>query len=371
MTNTDQVTPAVKSFEPPMPWRPPVHSLVTLVLIFVLAIAGMLSVLAAWHLPPFSTAIESAENAYIRGKTTIISPQVSGYIHAIAVQDYQHVKAGQTLLQIDQSVYQQQVAQAQANVDVSSANLANNTQLVAQRQADVSTAGAKILSAKAELVKATADLTRANELVTKGSFSVSAVDSAKADEGSAKAAVTETIAGNESGERALRSAQVNARVLQAEVESANAQLALAKINLGYTTVVAPGSGKLSDVGARIGQYVTSGTQLMFLVPDEQWVIANYKEAQTNRIKPGQRAWFTVDALGAAKFTGKVERLAPATGSEFSVLRTDNAIGNFTKIPQRISIDPGQPLIDRLLPGMSVEVNVDTASDVSSASTPAG
>ncbi|OLP46708.1 HlyD family secretion protein [Rhizobium oryziradicis] len=365
MTNTEQDISMVTSFDLPKPWRPPVHSLVTLVLITGLAMAGTLSVLAAWHLPPFETAIESTENASVRGKTTIISPQVSGYIHHITVQDYERVTAGQVLLKIDSSAYKQQLAQAQANLDISVANLANNTQLVAQRQADVATAGAKILSGKAELVKATADLVRANDLVTRGSFSVSALDAAKATEEAAKAAVTEAIAGNESAEQALRSAQVNARVLQAEVESAKAQLELAKINLDYTTVAAPESGRLSDIGARLGQYVTNGTQLMFLVPDEQWVIANYKEAQTDRIQPGQRAWFTVDALGGAKFTGKVEQLSPATGSEFSVLRTDNAIGNFTKIPQRISvkisIDPGQPLQQRLLPGMSVEANVDTAS----------
>lgn len=373
MTDAAQVTVATRNVEPRTSWRPPVHSIVTLVLICTVALLGMLSVLAAWHLPPFSTVIESTENAYIRGQTTVISPQVSGYIHEIVVQDYDNVKAGQTLIQIDQSIYKQQVAEAQANVDVATSNLANNAQLVAQRQADVATAGAKIESAKAQLVKTEADLTRANELVTKGSFSVSELDTARAAQDSAKAAVTEAIAGNESAEQALRSARVNAQVLQSLVESAKAQLQLANINLGYTTVVAPATGRLSDVGARVGQYVTSGTELMFLVPKTQWVIANYKEAQTSNIRTGQKASFTVDALGGAKFSGRVERLSPATGSEFSVLRTDNAIGNFTKIPQRISvrilIDPGQPLIDRLRPGMSVETDIDTASDLSGAATP--
>lgn len=366
MTDAAQAAVTTRTVEPGASWHPPMHSIVTLVLICTVALIGAMSVLAAWHLPPFSTVIESTENAYIRGQTTIISPQVSGYIHEIAVQDYDNVKAGQTLIKIDQSVYKQQVAEAQANVDVATSNLANNAQLVAQRQADVATAGAKIESAKAQLVKTAADLTRANELVSKGSFSVSELDTARAAQDSAKAAVTEAIAGNESAEQALRSAQVNAQVLQSQVESAKAQLQLATINLGYTTVVAPDTGRLSDVGARLGQYVTSGTELMFLVPQVQWVIANYKEGQTNNIRPGQKAWFMVDALGGEKFTGKVERLSPATGSEFSVLRTDNAIGNFTKIPQRISvrimIDPGQPQIDRLRPGMSVETDVDTASD---------
>ena len=103
---------------------------------------------------------------------------------------------------------------------------------------------------------------------------------------------------------------------------------------------------------------------MVLVPPETWVIANYREAQTARIAVGQRASFTVDALGRARLTGRVERISPAAGSEFAVLKTDNATGNFTKVPQRIAvrirIDPGQPLARRLRPGMSVEARVDTA-----------
>jgi multidrug resistance efflux pump len=103
---------------------------------------------------------------------------------------------------------------------------------------------------------------------------------------------------------------------------------------------------------------------MFLVPPETWVIANYKEAQTARMAVGQRASFTVDALAHARLTGRVEQISPAAGSEFSVLRPDNATGNFTKVPQRIAVrirvDPGQPLAARLRPGLSVEARVDTS-----------
>jgi multidrug resistance efflux pump len=130
-------------------------------------------------------------------------------------------------------------------------------------------------------------------------------------------------------------------------------------------VRAPESGRLSEVGVRVGQYVTAGSQLMFLVPPETWVIANYKEAQTARMAVGQPASFTVDGLANARLTGHVERLSPAAGSEFAVLKADNATGNFTKVPQRIAvrikIDPGQPLAARLRPGMSVQTRIDTSS----------
>jgi multidrug resistance efflux pump len=104
---------------------------------------------------------------------------------------------------------------------------------------------------------------------------------------------------------------------------------------------------------------------MFLVPSQTWVIAAFKETQTARMAVGQRSSFTVDGLGNARLTGHVERISPAAGSEFAVLKSDNATGNFTKVPQRIAvrirIDPGQPLAARLRPGMSVEVRVDTSS----------
>lgn len=107
---------------------------------------------------------------------------------------------------------------------------------------------------------------------------------------------------------------------------------------------------------------------MFLVPDQLWVVANYKETQTARMRLGQPAGFSVDALDGARLTGRIEQMAPATGSEFSVLRPDNASGNFTKIvqriPVRIRIDPNQPLVRRLRPGMSVVAQVETGDAVS-------
>lgn len=367
MTNLEQIMERTdaKIVVPSGSWRPPANSIITILLVIGLAGGGMLAILAAWSLPPFATSVVSTENAYIRGRTTIISPQVSGYISEIAAQDYDKVKQGQALFRIDDRVYRQKVAQAQANLDVAGANLANNVQLVAQREADIATADATIENANAQLVKTSADLARATQLVARGTVSYSDLDTARAAEGSARASLSAAKAGRESARQALRSAEVNANALQSQVESAKALLELAKIDLGYTVVSAPEHGELSDVGARVGQFVTNGTQLVFLVPDTRWVTANYKEAQTAAIKPGQNSWFKVDALDGARFSGTVERLSPAAGSEFSVLRTDNAIGNFTKIPQRISvrikIDPDQPGLDRLRPGMSVEAYVDTST----------
>lgn len=134
---------------------------------------------------------------------------------------------------------------------------------------------------------------------------------------------------------------------------------------GQTTIIAPQDGRLGEVPVRLGQLVSAGTQLTSLVPRQVWISANFKESQTARMAPGQPATVRVDALGGAELRGTVERIAPAAGSEFSVIRPDNATGNFVKVAQRITVrialDPRDPLYQRLRPGMSVEARVDTAA----------
>lgn len=345
-------------------WRPPASSVLSITLALTLALIGTFMVLKLWQLPPFESAVVVTDNAYVRGQTTIISPQVSGYIQSIAARDYQTVRAGDELLHVDDRVYRQKVAEAQANLDLARANLANNQQTIAERNFDVATAEARVASADAQKSKADDDLRRVTQLVQRGTASISELDATRATQLSMAAALKEAHALLDSSHQTVRSAQVNEDALRSLVESAGAQFEMAKIDLGYTVIVSPEDGELSDVGARRGQYVTSGSQLMFLVPSARWVIANFKEAQTRNVRVGQHAWFYVDALGPLKFDGVVEKIAPAAGSEFSVLRTDNAIGNFVKIPQRISVriqvKGTDDKVQRLRPGMSVEVSVDTS-----------
>lgn len=179
-------------------------------------------------------------------------------------------------------------------------------------------------------------------------------------------------AARRSADEDVRSVIVNRDALTAAVANARAALKLAEIDLANTRILAPQDGQLGEIGVRLGQYVTPGTQLMQLVPHRVWVVANFKESQTAGIRPGQAAWFRVDALDGKTLRGRVERLSPATGSEFSVIKTDNATGNFTKVaqrlPVRIALEPGRDeaeraLVARLRPGMSVEATVDTASAI--------
>jgi len=359
--------PAAPAPQPgaPSTWRPAPHRPWVIAAVILVAIVVVLILLAAWQLPPFARGMQQTDNAYVRGRTTVIASQVSGYVVAVEVNDYAQLTANQVLARVDDRPYRARVEQARANLHGAEANLANNAQAHASRSANIGSQIAAIDSARAQLLRAQADMARADELVGDGSISVRERDQTLAGLRQAQAQVDEAVKSREIAVQDLRSVDVGQQSLVAQVEAARAQLDTALIDLEHTVIRAPEAGQLGEVGVRLGQYVTNGTQLTTLVPPDKWVIANYKEAQTADVEIGQRASFTVDALDGVRFTGRVERLAPATGSEFAVLKPDNATGNFVKVPQRIgiriAIDPDQTMMARLRPGMSVEAVVDTRS----------
>ena len=343
----------------------PVRRPIVIAIVILLAILAVAFVLSAWNLPPFAAGRERTDNAYVRGRTTVIAPQVSGYVMEVLVRDYEVVKPGQVLVRIDDRTYRARVEQARANLLAAEAALANSTQARASRQAGLTGQVAGVASAHAQLARARADMARADDLARDGSISIRERDQTRAALALAEAQLRQAEAGSEIGRQDIRAVDVGRGGLQAQVEAARAQLHAAEIDLDHTVIRAPEAGTLGEVGIRVGAYVTNGTQLLAIVPPDRWIIANFKEAQTTHIRPGQSANFTVDALGGETLKGRVERLSPAAGSEFSVLKPDNATGNFVKVPQRIGIrilvDPRQDAASRLRPGMSVEVSIDTDS----------
>ena len=328
------------------------------------ALAGVLVVLYAWRLPPFTSPVVSTENALVRGQVTIIGTQLSGYVTEVQAQDFQHVKQGELLALIDQRTFQQRYDQAKAQLQAQRAALANWTQQRGSAAASIASGQAALANAEAQAAKARADLGRVNQLAADGSLSVREQDQSKASAAQAVAAVAQAHAAIDIARQNLESVVVNRGALEAAVANAEAALKAATIDLDNTRITAPSDGQLGQVAVRRGAYVNSGAQLMALVPSQMWVIANFKETQMNGVRVGQSATFKVDALDGAALKGRVETISPATGSEFSVLPADNATGNYVKIaqriPVRIKIDPGQPEAARLRPGMSVVASVDTA-----------
>jgi len=359
-------TSQVEAEAVPDRWDPPARSWLITSLIVMLLVGAVATILYAWRLPPFGGHVEQTDDAYIRGQTTVISPQVSGYVSVVPVKDFQNVRAGDVLVRIEDSIYGARVAQAQANVLTQIANLSNSDQAQRSKEAGTLSQDAGIANAEAQLSRARADWNRLESLVRAGWATRAQEDQSRASLQAAEAQLQQAHAAREIGTQDVRTVIVGRSGLNANVEAAKAQVRLAQIDLGHTVIRAPQSGQLSEVSVRTGQYVTAGTQLMYLVPRNFWVTANFKEAQTRNMRVGQKASFTVDALGDKRLTGTVESLAPASGSEFAVLRPDNATGNFVKVAQRIAvrirIDPGQPLADRLRPGMSVVARIRTDDD---------
>ncbi|MGF7148921.1 multidrug resistance efflux pump [Sphingomonas zeicaulis] len=344
-------------------WHPPRQSPFVTAFLALALLAAVAIVLQVWGIGPFAGDVEKTDNALVRGRTAVIAPQVSGYATRVLVHDYQAVAAGQVLVLIDDDIYRARVAQAQGNLDVQLATLANSRQAHAARAAGIAGQDAAAADAAAQLLRAKADMARALDLVSDGSISVRERDQTAAALAQAEAGLRQAAANSRIAQQDLRTVDVGRAGLAAQVEVARAQLRLAQIDLLHTVIRAPEAGQLGEIHVRRGQFVTNGTALMELVPPDRWVIAQYKEGQTDRMAVGQSASFAVDALGGRRLTGRVAQIAPATGWEFAVLKPDNATGNFVKVPQRVGIlilvDPGQPLAARLRPGMSVEVRVDT------------
>jgi len=347
----------------PLHWRPPARPLPVTAAIAALIVTAVGTITYAWQLPPFAGVFEQTDDASVRGQTTVISSQVSGYVVQVPVNDFQHVQRNAVLVRIEDSIYKARVAQAQANVLVEQADLDNSTQAQRSRLADTLAQDAAIANAQAQLVKADADLERTSALFADGWTTAAVRDEQIAAVRAAGAQLEQARAARQIGTEDVRSVIVARNGLVANVKAAQAQVRLAQVDLQHTIVRAPWAGRLGEVGVRQGQYVTAGTQLMFLVPRALWVIANFKEAQTRNMRVGQKASFTVDALGGRRFRGRLESIAPAAGSEFAVLRADNATGNFVKVAQRIAvrvrIDPSQSMADRLRPGMSVVARIRT------------
>lgn len=307
--------------------------------------------------------IESTDDAYVKADYTTVAPKVAGYIKQVLVNDNQTVKAGQVLARIDDRDFQTALSQAHADVTAADAAIANIDAQIELQQSVIGQASASIDASNAALAYAKSEADRNARLIIAGAGSAS-----KAEE--TRAQMQQASADLERDQAALVAAKNKVPVLKTERDQAVSQRdkaaaveAQAQLNLGYTDIVAPVDGTVGARSIRVGQYVTSGTQLMAVVPlDSVYIIANFKETQVTYLQPGQPVEIKVDSFPNLDVRGHVDSVSPASGLEFSLLPPDNATGNFTKIVQRIpvkiAIDDKQ-VAGSLRSGMSVEPEIDT------------
>ncbi len=307
---------------------------------------------------------EVTDDAFLQADKVTVAPKVGGFVAAVLVADNQPVRAGDVLARIDDRDYQVAVLQDEADLDKAKASLAGVASALVQQQARIVEARADVANAGAALAFATQEHKRYGDLLASGAGTSQRSQQAASDLQIKQATLEKAKAGSDAAQKqtdGLRSLEDAAR---ASLRRSEINLRQARNNLDDTVIRAPIDGVVGDRSMRRGQLVQPGTNLLTVVPlgPALYIVANFKETQTGEMAEGQRAQLTVDALGPHVFAGHVESLAPGTGSQFALLPPENATGNFTKIvqrvPVRIALDPGDPLIARLRPGLSAEATVD-------------
>jgi membrane fusion protein (multidrug efflux system) len=335
-----------------------------------LLILGVLVLaLGAWALQRYlySRHHVSTDNAQVDGHITVIAPRISAFITRVLVDDNQHVKAGDTLVVLDDRDLRVKLEQAEAELHDAQATVGTRgragqaqAELQATR-AEAASATATVAAAESDYKKAAADLERYEKII-----SAQQLDAAQAAFDAAAARLEAvrrqaSAAGSQvsASGAALRSADARLAAAQAAVDNALLQLS-------YARITAPTAGVIAKRNAETGSLVQPGQSLMSIVPDRDvWVTANLKETQLSNVRVGDPVEFEVDAYPGRKFSGRVESLSPATGARFALLPPDNATGNFTKVVQRvpvkIAVEQPSDTTHPLRPGMSVDVDIATGT----------
>ena len=367
----------------------------TVIPIIVLGVAALLLFLIAgrWTLWQGSRSDQKTDDAYVRADQTPLSTRVSSTVRAVNVGDFQAVQAGQVLVELNDEDYRAVLAQAEAALAASEAQYATSQSAkkvsdakvlaaqttVSQAQAALAAAQGGVDSSKADVVRTGLELDRQNALLAEKATTRQRYEAAQADSQrfsgmlvAQQAALDKASAGIESSQAGLvaersarRALDVQDNVYRADIEAKKAAVQVAKVNLGYTRITAPVAGIVGERKVLPGQLVTPGMQVLQLVQGDVWLLANFRETQLTNMQPGDRADIRIDAFPGVLLHGKVAEIAPASGSQFALLPPDNATGNFTKVVQRIPVkivlDPDHPLKDRLRPGFSASVTVNTGT----------
>ncbi|KTC34101.1 transporter [Pseudomonas sp. ABAC61] len=335
----------------------------------------LVAVGVAWVLMAPST--ESTDDAYIAADATSVAPRVHGLVTEVLVKDHQNVTAGQPLVRINSEEFDSRVALAEGDLADSLAQVALAQAALAIQDAEQRLADTRVLAARtsirttqAESKRAGAERNRFDTLVTTGAVARNEVEkystqAISAEQNHAHAQAMLQVAENDLAVTTAQRQRLQAQLqmAKAKVVTAKARLELAQQDQSHTTVYAPMDGTVGNRQIQVGDYVQPGSRLLTLVPlHELYVLANFKETQTQHMFPGQPTRIKIDALPGVSITGTVESLAPGSGSTFALLPFEPGTGNFTKIVQRVPVrirfDANQPDLERLRPGLSVIAKVD-------------
>jgi membrane fusion protein (multidrug efflux system) len=341
-----------------------------LVRVLLVVAAGFAAWFIAGHWNRWTGAAryETTTDAYMAGDVTPLAAKVSGYVLDVPISDFQTVRQGDLLVEIDGSDYRAQQAQAEANLAAAHASFDNVDNQKEVQRALIRQAEATIQATEADVQRYALESQRQRSLLqTQIAGTRQLVEQADDNEKRTVAQLLLNKAQLDQQKALLAGLDVQQRQLAAQIRAAEAQLVLARNNLAYTQIRSPADGMAGQRLVRPGQFVNVGTQMIAVVPlPNIWVVANYKETQMTNVRIGQSARIAVDAFPALRLTGRVDGWSPGTGSTFALLPPDNATGNFTKVVQRVPVkivlDPNPAIGTLVRPGMSVEATIDTRSD---------
>jgi len=390
VTTPAPVPAAQQEHAPVPPARPKWQKYATPALVILLAAGLVFTITWNWNAWEGGRVEQVTDDAYVRGDLTPLSTKVSGIVRDVKVSDFQQVRKGDLIVELDDSDYMAQVAQAQAAVEAARATIENNRR---QRQlqdaridralAGVDQANAQITAAlagkdavQADVVRTQKERRRQEALLLTSSSTQQKVEQVVADEQRFSAQLASREADLEQAKTLLRSNELAVEAerrskavlesqevqLIADLHAKEAALTVAQVNLGYTKIAAPSEGSVGERQVRPGQLVSPGTQVITFVSNIKWVQANYRETQLTNVKVGDLAEVRVDQYPGKVFHGKVIEIAPASGSQFALLPPDNATGNFTKVVQRVPVKiafDDSSMATILRPGLSVIARVRT------------
>jgi membrane fusion protein (multidrug efflux system) len=333
---------------------------------FVIAGAIAATCFTQWNRWEGAARFQRTDDAYLQTDLTPLSAQVSGYVSSVPVQDFQHVEAGEVVVQISDVDYRAALAGAQADVAVAAAQIQEVQAQGPLLEANLRAALAVIAATRANLNQSGRDVAREHLLLSSGSSSIEAMERVQTAHSQLTALMDQNRAQADAVARQIDLLTAQEAQARAALWAKQAALKVAQINLGYTRIIAPTAGVIGVRQVFPGQFLAAGSQVTTLAALPRiWVLANYKETQLTHVEVGQSAAMSVDTFPGYTLRGHVVAISPASGAEFALLPPDNATGNFTKIVQRIvvkiSIDNEDGLLGKLRPGMSVIPTIDTSS----------
>ncbi len=367
-THKEHEQPGAAEPQRPSLFKRPRFIIIGSILLVLFTIAGLI-----WF--QHSKSYESTNDAFIDTHTVSIAPQVAGQVLQVPVNDNQLVNAGDLLVQIDPSTLNARLAQAKATValnqsklQVAQVELTNAFSQLNSAHAVEAQAQAQATAVEAESKRAEEDVARGRQLRTNNVISpeefdhlVATARTANANFAAAKKQVAAQHSRLSEATNLVSSARAQIVAAQAQIQQAQADVESARLDVEKTIIVAPMAGRVTKKAIERGAFVAIGQSMMAIVPEQLWVSANFKETQLRYMRPGQHVQIKIDAFPKTNYAAHVDSIQAGSGSFFSLLPPENAVGNYVKVVQRVpvkivfdSLDPGQ----LLGPGMSVVPTVN-------------